>query len=298
MSVAFLIAAHAEPKLLARLARRLSAPGCDVFIHIDSKADIDAFVGQLPQQDSIHYISDRVSVKWGGWSQVQATINLLKAATAHSQDISRFVLLSGGCYPLVRTDKIHDRLTSEEFEYISVEKMPNLAIGKPLTRLTKYFVEGGARTRGLTAAAIRIVNRLALLLPDRPIARLLNGRSPFAGSNWWALTRKAVDIVLESYDSDKKLNELYRFSKCPDESYFHTILSNSVRKDLIRPTLTYADWDDPKIRPAYVKESHLDALLTFQSDDRDAPYLFLRKFDSRNSELLDLLDKRINEARI
>lgn len=62
---AYLIMAHNEPEVLSTLIRLLDDPRNDIFLHIDSKSDIDKFSFNCTK--SHLYLVPRISVLWGGF---------------------------------------------------------------------------------------------------------------------------------------------------------------------------------------------------------------------------------------
>ena len=75
MKIAFLIAAHKYPELLARLVKRLESPLASIFIHIDKDADIRPFK-ELLLREGIRdvYWVPRVRSPWGTFDQVKASL--------------------------------------------------------------------------------------------------------------------------------------------------------------------------------------------------------------------------------
>jgi hypothetical protein len=292
--IAFLVAAHSEPALLARLVRALAAPCARVFIHIDAKADIGAFLHELSAIPDVTLIHDRVHVHWGGWSQVEASLRLMRTALDHDPSLARFALLSGSCYPLRSNEALRDFLLADNTEHIDVGRMPSVGREKPLIRLTRWHFEGGDRTRGSKAAVIRLLNEAALRGPPRDPWKALDGFAPYAGSNWWVLTREAVQIIMQTAQTRPDLVAFYRHSAFPDESFFHTVLANSLPSARIGSSLTFTDWSPGPERPHPISERHLARLLDPAQARGDgsaaAGYFFARKFGTRNAHLLDRVD--------
>jgi hypothetical protein len=286
--IAFLVMAHTEPAHLARLVRALAAPWAHVFVHIDAKADIDAFLPGLSGLSDVTLLHDRVAVHWGGWSQVEASLRLIGAAFAHDPPFVRFVLLSGTCYPLRSNAALRDFLIADDIERISVGRMPSAHKEKPLTRLTRWHFEGGDRTQGASAAGLRLLNGIAHYGPPRDAMSALGGLAPHAGSPWWALTREAVETIRNTIETRPELVAFFRHSAFPDEGFFHTILANALEPARIGATLTFADWSPGPERPHPISGHHLARL--FGPDAADAPYFFARKFGARNAHLLDRID--------
>lgn len=80
---AFLIIAHNEPELLKILISLLDHPRCDIYIHIDRKADINMFSDINTKNPNIRFVEDRIDVKWGHYSLIQSEMKLFE--TAYSQ---------------------------------------------------------------------------------------------------------------------------------------------------------------------------------------------------------------------
>jgi hypothetical protein len=283
--IAFLIAAHQEPLLLRRLVLSLAAPWARFFVHIDRRVPARAFADALSGIAHVTFIQPRVNVNWGGWSQIEATLLLMRRALAQDETLARFALLSGACYPLRSNEALRDFLLSSDREYISAAPMPDLERDKPLTRLTRWHVEGGLRGTGVKAKSIRILNDSLRVLPARNLKTGLDGLTPYAGSSWWVLSRAAVEAVLDWTDRRPRLASFLRHTHCPDECFFQTVLANSEFRERIEDSLTFADWSDPDEQPRQIRDGHLSQLL----GRHGAPF-FARKFSSANAHLLDRID--------
>jgi len=294
--IAFLIAAHTEPKLLARLVSVLASPWSHVFVHVDAKADIGIFLHELSDTSGVTLIRDRVRVYWGGWSQVEASLRLMQTALEHDPAFARFVLLSGCCYPLRSNRSLRDHLFTDDAEYIGLVRMPDAKAEKPIERLTRWHFEGGDRTIGGKAALLRLLNRATFYGPPRDAMTALDGFVPYAGSSWWALTRDTVQTIMHTVATRPELVALFRHSAFPDESFFHTIVANSVPPERIRGPLTFADWTPGPERPHPVCTLHLARLLGPDRCEEWPPYFFARKFSARNAHLLDVIDAARRET--
>jgi len=283
--IAFLIAAHEEPLLLRRLVLSLAAPRARFFVHIDRNMPARPFAEALSGIAHVNFIQPRVSVRWGGWSQIEATLLLMRRALAQDETLARFALLSGACYPLRSNEALRDFLLSGDGEYISAAPMPDPEHDKPLTRLTRWHIEGGLRAKGAKAKAIRILNDTLRALPARNLKTGLDGLAPYAGSSWWVLTRSGVETVLDWTDRRPRLAAFLRHTHCPDECFFQTVLANSALRERLASSLTFADWSDPAEQPRQIRDGHLSQLL----GRAGAPF-FARKFSSANAHLLDRID--------
>ncbi|MDH2207311.1 MULTISPECIES: beta-1,6-N-acetylglucosaminyltransferase [unclassified Empedobacter] len=73
----YLIQAHQYPHQLLRMINSLQDTDVVFYIHIDIKSDLNLFTSVI-KSDNVFFIKDRVDCIWGDFSQVKATLNLLK----------------------------------------------------------------------------------------------------------------------------------------------------------------------------------------------------------------------------
>ena len=104
MKLAILLLCHKHAEQINLFLETLKHPDIEFFIHMDKKADI---VNQLIKRQDIHVLPDnlRVDVRWGEFSQTQATLNLFSAAR-EMKNFDYYWLCSGQDFPVVSADKI------------------------------------------------------------------------------------------------------------------------------------------------------------------------------------------------
>ena len=78
----------------------------------------------------------------------------------------------------------------------------------------------------------------------------------------------------------------YKWSSCPDESFFQTLLMNSPYADTRKDYLHYIDWSEGKSSPKNLTYQEFDAIINSEK-------LFVRKIDN-DYRLMNLLIKHIN----
>jgi hypothetical protein len=117
---------------------------------------------------------------------------------------------------------------------------------------------------------------------------------PYGGSQWWCLSKDAVQFLAEFADREPRLLAFCRQSFIPDECYVQTALSNSPLADCIFGNdLRVVVWDRPTPPyPAVLTMQDLDMLL-------GSKQLFARKFDIlEDDKVLDALDARNAEMNL
>ena len=290
----FGIVAHEPTDHLDRLVNLLASSEARILIHIDARRTLREF-SSYQGLENVSYVRDRVAVNWGAFSQVEASLAMMRVAL--QEPFGHLVQLSGADYPTVEPHELVTRLAAApRTQFINLTPMPAPEIGKPITRLSRlHLYEMPRGSRRPQHLAMHAVNRLGIA---RRYRSRLGGRTPYAGSNWWALTEDAVREVLEVSESDRALRDLYRFSRCPDEGYIHTILGATAHGDRIAPTLTFAEWTRPTgPQPAWVDDALIDSILearrTRRSQDARGSALILRKFKPDSASLTERVEREL-----
>ena len=104
---AFCILAHKDPELVEILIEELKPIG-KIYLHIDLKP-LGDFSGLLSREDL--FIASDVNVKWGHWSQVEATLILINRAI--EEGATRLTLISGDSLPLASKEKFSRLLSGD-----------------------------------------------------------------------------------------------------------------------------------------------------------------------------------------
>ena len=107
MKHAFLIMAHDNWKILARLIKKLDHIDNDIYLHIDAKAtiaDAQKEIKDTCRFSKIYYV-ERIDASWGGYSLVQCEMSLFDEASKKKYDY--YHLLSGIDFPIKPMKEIH-----------------------------------------------------------------------------------------------------------------------------------------------------------------------------------------------
>lgn len=220
--IAFLILAHTDPVQLGRLCRALDYRA-HIFVHLDAKTDIRPFLAQsLPE--CVTFIENRVPVSWAAYSQVEASLRMMRAALESGRVFSHLVMLSGLDYPIKPVATLHAHLNSQPHrEFIRF-------IDATHTHYRIYFnhywfLEATRRMPSKLDRNLRHGFGRAL----RPFLRkpLPPGMTICWGSAYWALTPSCASYILEFTEQQPDYTRWARTSFAVDEHYFHTIVGNS-----------------------------------------------------------------------
>lgn len=222
--LAFLILAHTDPVHLGRLCRALDHHS-RIFVHLDAKVDIGPFLAQ-PLPSCVQFITDRVKVSWAAYSQVEATLRMMRAALSCGEDFSHLLMLSGLDYPIKPMTALHEHLNRQPgHQFIRFVDASNTHYKVFFDHY--WFLEAHpALPRKLDRHLRHGLGRLLrpFLRKTRPscIQRVC------WGSAYWALTSECAAHILDFIARNPDYVRWERSSFAVDEHFFHTIVANSA----------------------------------------------------------------------
>ena len=244
MKIAYLLLAHAKPVQLGQLVSSLASEASFFFIHIDRKSDLCEFANATAPVERVTYLRDRIDVKWGGFSMVEATLCLMRLASSRERH-DYYILLSESDYPIRSNQALSDKLSVGDYQYIDYSPLPYLEHDIFISRLEYFgipFKNPRSRIRAI------ITHNLLTKLPKRNYEKALGGVRPYGGSQWWALTHDCVTFILDYAKSHRRFVNFFKRSITPDEIFFHTIISASPFTRKIKPSLVYVRWNRRRTR--------------------------------------------------
>ncbi|MCI8416369.1 MAG: beta-1,6-N-acetylglucosaminyltransferase [Lachnospiraceae bacterium] len=283
---AYLLMAHNNFPLLLELIRLLDHERNVIYLHIDKKVPEEQFL-QL-QRDSKQLrdkhalcspliFTDRISVHWGGYSQIACELLLLKAA-AGEDHFAYYHLLSGSDLPIKPMDTIlafFDNLppnAGREFLAFDSREVPSHV----RERISLYHIFRES-AHPLAEPLDALFTRVQRLLH---VNRLKNSSLTLQkGANWFSITDALVRYTLER---EAFIHRTFSRSVCADELFLQTIVANSPFAEQIyapygdensMANLRYIDWKRGENNSPYV----------FRREDvkmlQKLPHLFARKFE-------------------
>lgn len=285
LRVTYLILAHRAPRQFARLLERLLLGTCDTaVIHLDlTTPAAEFFAAAEPFGRRVHFLRRRRNVRWGGFAMCEATMDLMAAASRFSS--AYHILVSGSDYPIRPGESLRRELQSGSI-YIELTPMPNPSEGKPITRLSRYWIPSKSRHN----PALDRANALLQHFPARSYRAGLGTFQPHAGSQWWALPADVSSAICTYAVENRRFTRQFRASQVPDEMFFHTLIYSLFGTSAVRGPLTYARWPDPEAySPAVLTLRDMEDLRLASTD-----HYFARKFDLEiDARVLDAIDDEL-----
>ena len=282
---AYLIMAHNNFQQLQMLISLLDDPRNDIYLHIDKKAS--SFTPDaICVQHATLVLINRISVNWGGHSQITCELNLLKAAIP--KHYQYYHLISGVDLPLKTQDELHAFFDSGyPNNYIGFDEVANQA-GSFLPRINQYhiFQDIIGRNPGLFIAVLERLERYSLHLQRKLGICRKQYIQPYKGTQWFSITDALAQYIL---DHESLIKKQFYHSICADEIFLHSISMASPYRDyIVKNSLRAIDWN--RGNPYTYRQEDVEELL--QSSN-----LFARKFDSRvDSTAIDKIVEHISNC--
>jgi len=230
--IAFLILAHNDAPLLLRLCHHLRDHA--VFLHIDAKSR-DFPTEQFAALKNVVLIQPRLSVHWADFSMVETTLALLRTALNQNESFSKYVLISGACYPVKPLDHLATLFnTDDDLNYIRLTAIspatPHLwTLVSRHWRMTPLLSDDRmARQpalRGLEKKARAVLNKLSSYHP-RDFQKEV-GCPIYFGSSWWAFSEPCARYIVDFVHDHPAFLRAFRFTYATDELLYHTIVAQS-----------------------------------------------------------------------
>lgn len=268
MKLVVLVQCHRYTSTLEYTVKKLAkSKNISVFIHVDLKFQVDHF--SRLKGKNVFFIENRVNIRWGHISQVNATINMMRAVRHIKYD---YLSLISGDDLFVQDSKsficfLHK---NRDLEYIGVQKVGGDFL-EPFDKIAYnypavFFKKETTRLLKVKKAILKKMFRFGCfknkLYPTLP--------KLYKGSNWFTITKKSTDYILDYIDESPVYLNAFRFSLSGDEVFFQTILMNSPFRERIYKvenfvndnvmSLRYIDWDSGPAYPKLLDESDFPSI--------------------------------------
>lgn len=281
---AFLIEAHNNIEQLKKLFECLDYEFNDIFLHMDAKSKELCGIENFQFCKAHYYIVPRVSVNWGGYSQIEAELCLLETAV-QKDHYARYHLISGVDLPLVPQKQLHDYFDSMpniefiHYDYKYPEDLFNNRMGlyhllrNKISRNQKFLLFFEKILLGIQK--ITGVNRIRNLSIEL-------GK----GANWFSITDNCARYVV---NKKKWIYNTFRYTKCCDEIFLQTIVLNSPFKDK-----RFYDQKEKRYGNKRAVDWNRGSPYTYKKEDFEwlvsSGYMFGRKFNiNTDPEIVEMI---------
>ena len=278
--IVYLVLAHRNLDQISRLMSRLVGERARVLLHVDARTDIASHEASWRSMEGVDLAVKRRRCDWGGFSLVQATLDLVAQALREQPTAERLILLSGQDYPIKPAKQIHEFLLDAHpgTSFMEYHRLPRSDWGPDggLSRISDIHFRVAGRRRSLRNTSFGLPRRLP------------SGVVPYQGGQYWSLTRQAAEFVADAANRRADVLRIFRRAAVPDELVFQTLLMNSPLAGTIRnDDLRFERWESGASHPAVLTTDDLEVLAASDA-------LFAKKLDQDvDSALLDAIDREL-----
>ena len=248
---------HAALDRAAQLARHWAMHGCPVVIHVDARTPQAQFEGlrsALKDLPDIRF-TPRLPCEWGTFGLVQATLDAATRMLADFSQVSHVLLASGSCLPIKPVRALQAHLSAEPgidfIESVTTADVGWTIGGLNEERFTLRFPFSWKRQRRFFDGYVALQRKLGFR------RSLPKGLVPHLGSQWWCLTRRTLEGILNLPDRGR-IDRYFKRVWIPDESYFQSLV-RQVSTSIESRSLTLSKFDYQG-RPYIFYDDHLHLL--------------------------------------
>jgi hypothetical protein len=271
---AILIVCHKVTSSLLHTVKEIeSDPNTIGFIHVDEKISLEGFefIGDI---SSVHMVHDRITVEWGGFSQIQATLLCMDYIISNFR-FDYFSIISGEDFIYRGISRLNDHLVKQiDTEFIGVTSLNGVSSFEEerfkFVYKSVFFNRSNSWRDIILRKIYRSAHHFGLLKNpnNQPFVRM------YKGSNWFTVSYSCVKYVLEFVRSNPHYIDYFKNSYCCDEIFFQSIVYNSDFKyktssfrnnctDDNLMSLRIVDW---KTGPIFPKVFSYSDLMAIKSD--------------------------------
>jgi hypothetical protein len=282
--IGVLVLCYSAPLIIDRVIGLLGQDHFRFFLHVDAKLNLSDYTTNMKNADRAVFIEDRTAIFWGGFSMVEAQIALARAALADSE-LAAFILISDDTVPVRPAADIHAALTA------APDRIECSSKGRTRKCYDEFYFPdskfSSLRGRDMYESYVRPADFENF---EQMVQLRRRGKKPlktlYFGRQWWSLGRPSLEAILRLAQQDDWLFQSFRFSVCPDETFFQTCFRLCFPQAPLLELPTYADWNRPAVRP-WVFSSADD----LRSTKFGQEHLFVRKIRRDLPELAGVLTK-------
>lgn len=272
---AILIQCHNKPEQINEIINYLPKEMFDIYIHVDRKSSI---ISDIVHKENTFFVKNRIDVRWGRFSQVEATISLINEIK-NPLNYSYCHLISGNDFVIKPISWIVKTFSeNNDKQYIESNYLDGTSTWSwgGLDRFQCYYPQWMIqRPKNKIMKIIRVCYREFIMRTkifkrkNMPVSRF------YGGSSWWSLTGEMIDWIKKYVTSTPEYYSYFKHGVCIDEVFFSTLVRYSPYKDKITNNhMRFMKWNEPgnvSGGPAILSEKDINNMVK-------SPYVFGRKF--------------------
>ena len=289
---AILMQCHNKPEQINEIINYLPGEIFDIYIHVDKKSDI---ISEIVHRENVFFVKNRIDVKWGRFSQVEATMALINEMN-NPLKYSYCHLISGNDFaikPVTWLEKTFDE--DNDKQYIESNYLDGSSTWSwgGLDRFQCYYPQWMIQRPANKIMKMIRVGYREFIMRTRIFKRKKTPVNKFyGGSSWWSLTGEMVDWIKHYVFENPAYYSYFKHGVCVDEVFFSTLVRYSPYKEQITNNhMRFMKWNEPgnvSGGPSILRKKDIKFMI-------ESPYAFGRKFTDEGTikKLLQVLNGRL-----
>lgn len=219
----------------------------EIYIHIDKKSKISKDeLSLLLNNEIVKLVSQKYKVNWGSFNHLKSILYLSNEALKNNHN-KYFHLISGHDYPTKSIEEFDYFIKNAEKDHLDCFDMPfaGWGINGGYDRLEYYNFFDLFNWK--IDFQKKIIKKLLKWQKQIGFKRRISKDIPkmYGGSTWWSLSRISLEYVIEFSKNNPSFFKRLRYTFCPEEFYFQTVLINSkLKSKIVNSNLRYIDWSN------------------------------------------------------
>jgi hypothetical protein len=212
--------AHDNAEATIRFIEAVDEPTTQFIVHIDGKYE-DTYLKvkeYANNRDRVVVLDhpNRVRVNWGGFSMVNATIQMLNYIEDNDINFTHFIHMASTAYPIASNRRIRNTIAAYPVDanFLHIILRPN----RPSNDIWNYFVECDDR--------LHRIHRMHVIYDE------YNGADFYTSSQWFIISKAFASFLAhpDKREPDSFLRQYWDYIQhvvVADESFFGTVLRNT-----------------------------------------------------------------------
>lgn len=219
----------------------------EIYIHIDKKSKISKDeLSLLLNNEIVKLVSQKYKVNWGSFNHLKSILYLSNEALKNNHN-KYFHLISGHDYPTKSIEEFDYFIKNAEKDHLDCFDMSftGWGINGGYDRLEHYNFYDLFNWK--IDFQKKIIKKLLKWQKQIGFKRRISIDMPkmYGGSTWWSLSRISLEYVIEFSKNNPSFFKRFRYTFCPEEFYFQTVLINSkLKSKIVNSNLRYIDWSN------------------------------------------------------
>ena len=213
----------------------------DFIVHVDKKSDIE---NQIVHKENVR-LSERIDVRWGTFSQVEATLKMFEMLNARYQYVH---LISGNDFIIKNPKAFLDFFDRNDTEYIQCNKLEKESCswtGGGEDRYSVYYPQWMIkRPTEVNLHIVRVAYREFVMRTKLFKRKKFPVSEFYGGSSWFSLTGKMITWMMDYIKKNPEYIKFFKHGICSDEVFFSTLAKISpFSKNIANRSLRFMIWN-------------------------------------------------------